>query len=423
MAANRFSTDEWSQIFAELDAEAAASQPFGLPERRGGSVVLSSFNIRALGNPSTRTTSHKKGRTQGAWDLLARFVSRCDFVAIQEVKDDLEGVIRLKNSLDDAEKYALVVSDVTGARVGKDKTQERLAFLYRWDRIERSELASDLTYDRRAILETLYNHRADFIDDLRRHEIRLARHAQKVADFKAGKRTTKPGAAPKIELSRFLTFIRTPHVASFKIKGAGPAADLPFLAVNAHLLYGESAEERAMEFDALVDWLIWRTGSKDRLYHKNMILFGDLNLEFEARFRSLSEADDAIKAMNQKVGSGYKVNFPFLDVPKVRQASPLGNGLGRYFSTARMTQTYDQIGFFGLDAALPLHSENDDAGLSGPDHYDYGVFSFADLFTRALKNKERFLTLTEAQQKAFYKRYEHDVSDHHPIWTRLPIPG
>lgn len=418
----RFSGAEWSTIAAELARHDVASEPYGLPERRNGSVVLSSFNIRALGNSSTRTASRRAGRTQGAWDLLARYLSRCDFVAIQEVKDDLSGLKRLKDSLDEPGKYALVVSDVTGARPGRDVTQERLAFLYRWDRIERTELASDITFDRRAVLETIYGKWEHFKTDFDRHDALMKVYETKVQAFENGQRPSKPDK-PAFVLSNFLTFIRAPHVASFRVPGADGADAIPFHAVNAHLLYGDksrSAEERKMEFDALVDWLRWRTKAVKRLYQQNIILFGDMNLEFDKRFTSLEETDNAIKAMNQDIGRGYKVNFPFLDVPKRRLPPPDGDGKGRYMSTARMTETYDQIGFFGHKGALPLHHANEDAGLNGSDGYDYGVFVFADLFAKALHDAPSFLDAPNP--KSFVKRFEHDVSDHHPIWVRLPIP-
>ena len=336
----RFTQQEWSKITTELDSHEAASEPYGLPERRDGSVVLSSFNIRALGKRDTRTEDHKKGRTQGAWDLLAHYVSRCDFVAIQEVKDDLSGLRRLKESLDQSDKYAIMVSDVTGARPGKDTNQERLAFLYRWDKIERTALASDITYDRRAVLETIHDKWDAFMADFSAHDALMNVYNIKLEEFQNGQRSSRPDK-PTFVLSNFLTFIRTPHVASFRIKGKDEDVTLPFHAVNAHLLYGDqgrSAEERKMEFDALVDWLRWRTKAANRLYHENIILFGDMNLEFKKRFTDLEAADNAIKDMNKDVGPGYKVNFPFLDVPKKRQDPPVGDGKGRYTSTARMTQ-------------------------------------------------------------------------------------
>lgn len=418
----RFSDREWERINATLLATRAADQPFGMPERRAESVILSSFNIRALGNPGTRGVDSRSGRTQGAWRLLADYVSRCDFVAIQEVKDDLRGLRKLKSMLHEADKYALIVSDVTGARPGVDVSQERLAFLYRWDRIERTEMASDITFDRRAVLDTIHEKWDAFMADFQAHDALMRVYEIKLEEFKAGLRGSRPDK-PAFVLSNFLTFIRTPHVASFRVRGADGMAGLDFNAVNAHLLYGNksrSAEERKMEFDALVDWLRWRTKAKDRLYHRNIILFGDMNLEFEKRFTSMSEAEAAIKAMNEDVGKGYQVNFPFLDVPARRGPLPHGDGKGRFMSTARMTQTYDQIGFFGADGALPDYLANDAAGQRGANSFDYAVFAFADLFARALHGKESFREVPRSG--SFVRRFEHDVSDHHPIWVRLPVP-
>jgi len=415
----RFNESEWQNIFSELNQHSKNDQPYGMPQRRDHSVVISSFNIRSLGNPDSRTLDHEEGRTDGAWDLLARYVSQCDFVAIQEVRDNLEGLIRLKDSLEDSDKYALVVSDVTGANIGEDKSQERLAFLYRWDRIERTELASDLSYDRRSIFQTLEDNCDGFAENLMNYSAELSNYKLELRDYQNNPQLDKP-KKPKFKAPAFLTFIRTPHVASFQIKGRQTAAPLPFLAINAHLLYGKSPQERADEFDALIEWLSWRTTSEKNLYHKNMILFGDLNLEFEKRFVTQEAADQALKDMNNDVRRGYKVNFPFLDTPKKRQATPLGNGKGRYNTTARMTQTYDHIGFFGLDDALPDYSMNDNAGENGLNGYDYDVFCFADLCAKAIHDEPLFLEMSD--QSSFYKRFEYDVSDHHPIWVRLPIP-
>lgn len=417
----KFTQAEWALIEAELDAS-ASEEPYGMPERRDDSVVMASFNIRALGKDKTIEPTKSGGRTKGAWDLLARFCSRCDFVAIQEVKDDLSGLRRLKNDLVDSDKYAIVVSDVAGSNPNTGKGfKERLAFLYRWDKIERTELASDIGFDRSAVVTTLMDNRDAFMADFKAHDDALVKHAEKVDAYNRGERASKPDK-PILVLSNFLTFVRTPHVASFRIKGAGSAA-LPFHAVNAHLLYGSesrSKEERKMEFDALVNWLRWRTKAKERLYHKNIILFGDMNLEFEQRYTSMAAADQAIKDMNLDVGSGFTVNFPFLDVPGKRQNAPTGDGRGRYKSTARETETYDQIGLFGYKKQLPGFTDNDAAASDNAKVFDYNVFTFADVFAKALHGKDTFLDVPN--HKKFITRFEHDVSDHHPIWVRLAKP-
>lgn len=422
---NRFTAAEWSAIEAELDAM-TSEDPYGFPQRRNDSVVMASFNIRALGSADTIAPDENGGRTQGAWDLLARFCSQCDFIAIQEVGDNLAGLRRLKDDLADSDRYALVVSDISGQNPVTDQGhEERLAFLYRWDKIERTELASDIGYDRSAVLSNLTTHWDKFKKDIDAYLCALKHHEKDVKRHEKGKLTSKP-RKPGLYLSHFLTFVRTPHVASFRIKGSG-GAELPFHAVNAHLLYGDkskSKQERKLEFDALVDWLCWRTHAEERLYHKNIILFGDMNLEFKERFgRDMTRADDAIKAMNKNVSESFSVNFPFLDVPDKRKPGS-GDGLGRYMSTARDTETYDQIGLFGFDGGLPGHGANDGAAPNNPAIFDYNVFRFADVFAKALHGKDTYLeVLTDLGDKKFIKRFEYDVSDHHPIWIRLPKPN
>ncbi len=52
---------------------------------------------------------------------------------------------------------------------------------------------------------------------------------------------------------------------------------------------------------------------------------------------------------------------------------------------------------------------------------DYGMFNFVNLFSEALLNKPR-KDLTKAQAKKLFSKFEHKVSDHLPLWLRLPLP-
>ena len=52
---------------------------------------------------------------------------------------------------------------------------------------------------------------------------------------------------------------------------------------------------------------------------------------------------------------------------------------------------------------------------------DYGVFDFANLFSEVL-NKKPLHALTSDAKKKFIARFEHKVSDHMPLWLRLPLP-
>jgi hypothetical protein len=58
---------------------------------------------------------------------------------------------------------------------------------------------------------------------------------------------------------------------------------------------------------------------------------------------------------------------------------------------------------------------------SKPTGPDYGVFEFTDLFSDALKRKP-FRALGERARQELVARFEHKVSDHMPLWLRLPLP-
>ena len=149
--------------------------------------------------------------------------------------------------------------------------------------------------------------------------------------------------------------------------------------------------------------------------HDDMLLLGDLNLDFRQVDVRRAAIEDALKALNGGAlkGKGRAVvNFPFFDVhPKATKV---------FRSTARRTETYDQIAVFSHDKRLPRPPGNAKAGTNASG-FDYGVFNFSDLFAEALHGKP-LLKLTKAQRNSLLEKFEHDVSDHMPIWMRLPKP-
>ena len=415
----KFTQAQWDKVFALLDQDEAR---FELPKSRPGSVVLSSFNIRKLGMV--------KNRSAGAWEFLRRFAERCDLLAIQEVSDNLEGLNHLKDMLGDP--YGMVASDITGGvPASKLGMTERLAYLFRWERVARSEVASDLTFDRSSVAERLLAGRKVFGKALLAREKELNAWEDEFQNrVEAWEAAGRPGSRPRRKkkpsflLPEFLTFIRTPHCVSFRILGAGTSID--FLAVNAHLLFGhkdKQREERYQEFLALMSWLVDRARQVRNLYHKNLILFGDLNLDFTEADTRRAEIEADLMALNkgQLVGTKRaKVNFPFLDIHPSR-AHIADPNKATWRSTARLSETYDQIAMFLGDEHLPNDKANETAGAT-PDGFDYRVFRFTDLFAEALHGKA-YDVLTKAQKKALIAKFEHDVSDHLPIWIRLPVPA
>jgi hypothetical protein len=398
-----FTDVEWTAIHDQLEAHGA---DFGLPKQREGSVLFCSFNIRKLGKVESKSA--------GAWRMLAALCAPFDLIAVQEVQDDLSGLRHLKALLGDAD-WGVVSSDITGGTPGSASPTERLAFLFRWARVERTEVASDISFDRSDVLGTLYDGRLDFWAAFDEFTNNQGVWTTETAERKAqGKR---PKQKPVLRTPDFVTFIRQPLCVSFRVPGVADAEPYEFLAVNAHLLYGRYKSERWFEFRALIEWLVERAKKAERMYHPNIILLGDCNFDLENVERRRKDVEDLIKSINGfqlNAHNAAEVYFPFLD------AHP-GSQTGDVFRTnARETQTYDQIGLVVHDGRLPTHKANATAGETA-DGFDYGVVNFVDLFAQALHQRNHE-DLTKRERNALYKKFEHDVTDHMPIWIRLPVP-
>ncbi len=391
-----FTDLQWQKINHTLGQN---PRRFGLPIRRSGSVVIGSFNALKLGKDTDKAKN---------WDFLKRFVSRFDLLALQEVMDDLSGIRRLHDSLGSG--YKLVVSDTTGAFPGSRGLRERLAFFYRPSRIELKELVSDISYDRSIVIHSLkqgidtWN---TFFTDLDNDNIIRKQQGK------------KPRTLSDVAHPAFLTFIRTPHCASFSIRGKNGSGPIEFLAVNAHTLYGKSKDERTREFFALMDWVIHRAKAAKRMYFKNIILLADLNMNFDSPSVRLSNIILKLHQLNSTLLTGQnaaRVNFPFLDVHPTQTAL--------FNTNARKDETFDHIAFFidKKEKKLPKTDANREAGQNGPNGYDFGVFDFIELFADALHGTP-FANLSAAKKKDLLRRANADVSDHMPIWARIPIPG
>jgi len=403
--AGSFTFHEWKKIFKLLETK---GKEFGLPTRRKKSAILGSFNIRKLG--ALKNSRKKSARSKGAWDFLSLVAGRFDLLAVQEVQDSLEGISRLRDLL--GKNYGLVVSDTTGKQPGGTGMAERLAFLFNWKRVRRTEVASDITYDRSTVAHNLFTNRKRFWAAFKEYGGKLETWEAECALRKAQNIKKKPDK-PTMRLPEFLTFIRQPHCASFELGGAKPYS---LLAVNAHLLYGEFPEERRMEFFAILEWLVARAKKPDVMYHPNILFMGDCNLEFKDPDKERPEIEAKIKEINSsrlKSRKAAKFNFPFLDIHPERAEV--------FRTAARQKDTYDQIGLIFNDKRLPDYTKNREAGKNGADGYDFGVFNFVELFCRALYGKS-FSALTKKEIKTFFAKFEHDVSDHMPLWIRLPIP-
>jgi hypothetical protein len=393
MATTQFTSAEWKTIKEFLDK---SPEEFGLPKRVYGSVTLGSFNIRKLGS------SLKRNRD--TWDFLAHVCSHFDLLAIQEILDDLSGIRRLMEFL--GPDFSLVISDTTGAFPGRRGLPERLGFIYNWRVVERTEIATDITYDRTEVLKTLARNRSDIRPVINRY----GKYLESVKAWEDGGKTgSKPKALTKRQLRMpvFLTFIRQPFCVGFRIRGHPRTKPYEFMAINAHLNYGDPKHDPKQEFYALMDWIVARTEKEGKTYHPNFILFGDLNMDFDDPEKDKERLIKDIKELNSVTEKGVSVNFPFLDVH---------HGQSDVFRTnVRLSETYDQIGLFSRDDRLPYYADNETEMGKNPMGPDYGVFNFVKLFSEALK-------VPDSQRSALIDRVQHKVSDHMPLWLRLPLP-
>ena len=137
-----------------------------------------------------------------------------------------------------------------------------------------------------------------------------------------------------------------------------------------------------------------------------------MNLDFDNPDTDRARIEAHLKEFNDGLGEEVNVYLPFLD-PHPGEQAP-------YRTNARLTETFDQIGLFSHDRRLPTFRDNAIMGqnLQGP---DYGVFEFVNLFSEALLQKP-FDSLSSTERQDLIARFEHKVSDHMPLWIRLPLP-
>ena len=223
-------------------------------------MLIGSFNIRKMGS--------SRGRSNATWEFLAGVCGSFDLLAVQEIMDDLSGLQRLMSLL--GPDYSMVVSDQTGVFPGEPGVGERLGFIYRWNVVERMEVASDVTYDRTKVIDSIASDYETFTGD-------MAPYARRMADYRAGRRRRRP----RLNLQVFLSFIRQPFCVAFRIAGHPGTRPYEFMAINAHLYFGNYISDRRQEFNALVDWIMSRLEANSRAYYPNFVLLGDLNLDYD----------------------------------------------------------------------------------------------------------------------------------------------
>jgi hypothetical protein len=387
---------EWDKINEHL---AKDPQKYGIPPRTYGSVVLASFNIRKLGKVNNRSAN--------TWNFLGQICSHFDLIAIQEIMDELEGFDRLREFL--GPDYHATVSGKTGVFPGERGLGERLGFLYNSGIVKRGEVVAGIGIDRTKLLQTMIENYEPLLAAVGPY----IEYLQATDAWEQGGSTGTQPKAPKVKLPVFLSFIRQPFITSFRIIGHPGTEPYELMAVNAHLYFGKSIDDRRQEFDALMNWILARVKEKDTTYFPNFVLMGDLNLDFNNPKRDRPRIEAHIASFDEAVkGTDANVYFPFIYEHPVTQAVLRTN--------ARLSETFDQIGFFSHDPRLPNLATHAMMGTNsrGP---EYGVVNFVRLFQEALEHPP-VEEMSREQQKKFFRKFEYEVSDHLPLWVRIPLP-
>jgi endonuclease/exonuclease/phosphatase family metal-dependent hydrolase len=188
-----------------------------IPGKATGRVLIATWNIANLG---------VQDRQDSDYALIAEIISWFDLVTVQEVNDDLAGILAIKAHL--PKRYALLFSDASG-------NLERQAFLYDTRKVSLLEEVGRLA-----------------IPPSQLRQIKLP-----------GTTTPFPG------------FDRGPYLATFE------AGTFRFMLLSVHLFYGSPSapdlERRTLETFAVAWWADHRRRDP-RTYVTNIVPLGDFNL-------------------------------------------------------------------------------------------------------------------------------------------------
>ena len=97
--ARSFTESEWETIEDFLD-DPDNAEMFDISERRDGSVLFASWNIRKFG--AFLDSSGDLKRSAGTTRMIERFCARCDLIAIQEVQRNFSALDHLRDQLNAA---------------------------------------------------------------------------------------------------------------------------------------------------------------------------------------------------------------------------------------------------------------------------------------------------------------------------------
>ena len=205
-----------------------------IPKKAANRLLVATWNIANLGLQDRRDTEYK---------IIAEIIGWFDFIAVQEVNENLTGLRALQQAL--PSKFKAIFSDAAG-------NNERMTYLYDSTKIKLLELVGEIG-----------------IEPSELADIELEGIAQK-----------------------FSGFDRNPYLAAFK------AGSFTFLVVNCHLFFGDdskqdSIDRRCLEAYAVARWADLNVKSKNA-YARDIIVLGDFNLP------KVDPADPIYKALTKR---------------------------------------------------------------------------------------------------------------------------
>lgn len=195
-----------------------------VPEKAANELLTATWNLTNFG---------LQHRTDDDFALMAEVIGWFDFVAVQEIADDLRHLRSLLNHL--PETYAVILSDIGG-------NYERAGFLYDSSKVTRLEMAAEVA-----------------IPPSDQRHIRMR------------------GVS-----GAYRGFDRNPYAVAFR------AGDLDFTAVSVHLFFGSHAyydeDRRALEAYALARWADQRHKAPGT-YSQNILVMGGLESSYSRRVK------------------------------------------------------------------------------------------------------------------------------------------
>lgn len=188
-----------------------------IPNKANDRMLIATWNIANLGLQKRKPNDYK---------LIAEILSWFDLIALQEVNDNLRGLISILDNLPNS--YLALFSDKAG-------NDERMTFLFDSNKIKQLEMVGEIAIPPK---------------DLKHIKLKGVN-------------------------TKFSGFDRNPYLVYFK------ARNFKFLLVNVHLYFGEDKkadrDRRSLEAYAVSRWADLRQDDKNA-YTKDIIVLGDCNI-------------------------------------------------------------------------------------------------------------------------------------------------